>query len=103
MISRQLSTLLFFQPADCFSMLTSRAMTVATAYKDFVGFGAMLTLIQSETIGGGFTVEDGVNDFFVFQRYGISVLLQVFVAMLSEDIVNDAHFITSAITWLMRK
>ena len=91
MMTGQLPSYLLFQPLSGFVILAGGAVTVTARSEDRVEAAAFITLVnkRAEAISAAF--DDGINDFSMFSRHGITEALDILRPEGAENFTYLAH------------
>jgi hypothetical protein len=91
MMTGQLPFHLLFQPLSGFVILAVGAVTVTARSEDRMVAAAFITLINNNAEAFGAAIDDGIKDFSMFSRYGITEVLDVFRPEGAENFIYLDH------------
>ena len=91
MMPGQLPNHLLFQPLSGFVILAGGAMTITAGSEDRMVAAAFITLVNHSTKAYCAAFDDGINDFSMFNRNGITEVLDIFRPEGAENFTCLAH------------
>jgi hypothetical protein len=91
MMTGQVTSELLFQPLSGFVILAGGAVTVTARSEDRMVAAAFITLVNHNAEAFGAAFYDGINDFSMFNRNGITEVLDIFWPEGTEDFTYLAH------------
>ena len=97
-MSGELSLHLFYQPLMGFMVLAVGTMPVPAGSIHDVVLTAFFTLIDHYSAVLGTAVNDGVDDFSVFKRHGLTEGVDILSGICLEDLVNGHGHLLSSVS-----
>jgi len=91
MMPGQLPNHLLFQPLSGLVILAGGAMTITARSEDRMVAAAFITLVNHSTEAYCAAFDDGINDFSMFNRHGITEVLDIFRPEGAENFTYLAH------------
>ena len=82
---------LLFQPLSGFVILAGGTVTVTARSEDRMVTAAFITLVNHHAKAFGAAFSDGIDDFSMFSRHGITEVLDIFWPEGTEDFTYLAH------------
>ena len=82
---------LLFQPLSGFMILAGGTVAVTARSEDRMISAAFITLVNRHAEAFGAAFDDGINDFSMFSRHGITEALDIFRPEGAENFTYLAH------------